>query len=119
GRPKEAIQSFEKAIRLNPIPPSHYLHSLGMAYREAERYEEAVTACEKAIRLEPNNLFAHLVLAATYSMLGQEDRARAEASEVLRIEPRFSMERLAKARPHIDPDNTARFADALRKAGLK
>jgi adenylate cyclase len=90
-----------------------------MAYREAERYEEAVTACEKAIRLEPNNLFAHLVLAATYSMLGQEDRARAEASEVLRIEPRFSMERLAKARPHIDPDNTARFADALRKAGLK
>ena len=32
GRPEEAILSLEKALRLNPFPPSYYLHNLGRAY---------------------------------------------------------------------------------------
>jgi adenylate cyclase len=119
GKPKEAALSLEKAIRLNPIAPSWYLYMLGMAYRETGRYEEAITTCKKAIKRQPNSIIAHLVLVATYSMLGQEDEARAAAGEVLRIDPKFSVKYLEKTRPHIDPANTARFADALRKAGLK
>jgi adenylate cyclase len=119
GKPKEAAFTLEKAIRLNPIAPSWYLYMLGMAYRETGRYEEAITTCKKAIKRQPNSIIAHLVLVATYSMLGQEDEARAAAGEVLRIDPKFSVKYLEKTRPHIDPANTARFADALRKAGLK
>jgi adenylate cyclase len=119
GRPQEAILSLEKAIKLNPIPPSWYLHRLGMAYREAGRYEEAITACQKAIHREPDNVFAYIVLASTYSVLGLQDEAHTAAAEVLRIDPKFSVEHFAKTRAHIDPANTARFADALRKAGLK
>jgi adenylate cyclase len=89
-----------------------------MAYREVGRYKEAITACQEAIRRQPNNEFAHLVLAATYIMVGREAEARAEAAEVHRINPKFSLQRWAKARPHIDPENTARLVDALRKAGL-
>jgi adenylate cyclase len=92
---------------------------LGIAYREAGRYEEAIAACQKAFQREPNNLFAHLILAATYIMIDRVGEARAEANEVLRINPKFSVERLMKVRPHIDPANTARLAEALRKAGLK
>jgi adenylate cyclase len=68
--------------------------------------------------LQPNNQFSHLVLAATYIMAGREAGARVEAAEILRINPKFSLQRWAKARPHIDPENTARLVDALRKAGL-
>jgi adenylate cyclase len=119
GKPEEGVLLVEKAIRLNPIAPSWYMQLLGMAYRETGRYEESITACKKAIKRQPNNIFAHLILVATYSMLGQEDAAHATAAEVLRIDPEFSVEYFAKTRPHIDPANTARFADALRKAGLK
>jgi adenylate cyclase len=119
GKPEEGVLLVEKAIRLNPIAPSWYMQLLGMAYRETGRYGESITACKKAIKGQPNNIFAHLILVATYSMLGQEDAARATAAEVLRIDPEFSVEHFAKTRPHIDPANTARFADALRKAGLK
>jgi len=119
GKPEEGVLSLEKAIRLNPIAPSYYFHMLGMAYREMGRYEESITACKKAIKRQPSNLFAHLILAATYIMIGREDEARAEATEVLRINPKFSVERFAKVRPHIDPTNTERFVEALRKAGLK
>jgi adenylate cyclase len=119
GKPEEAILHLEKSIRLDPFARSSYFHILGMAYREAGRYEEAITACQKAIQRGPNNLFAHMILAATYIMIGRDDEAHAEATEVLRINPKFSLERMVKVRPHIDPDNTARFADVLRKAGLK
>jgi TolB-like protein/class 3 adenylate cyclase/Flp pilus assembly protein TadD len=119
GKPEEGALLVEKAIRLNPIAPSYYLQMLGMAYRETGRYEESITACKKAIKRRPNNIFAHLILVAAYSMLGQEDTARATAAEVLRIDPEFSVEHFAKTRPHIDPANTARFAEALRKAGLR
>jgi TolB-like protein/Tfp pilus assembly protein PilF len=119
GKPEEAVLAIEKAIRLNPIAPSWYLQMLGMAYRETGRYEESITACKKAIKRQPNNIFAHLVLVATYSVLGREDEARATAAQVLRIDPEFSVEYFAKTRPHIDPANTERFVESLRKAGLK
>jgi len=119
GKPGEAVLSLEKAIRLNPIAPSEYWHIIGFAYREMGRYEESITACKKAIHRQPDNLFAYLVVAATYSLSGREDEARAAAAEILRISPKFSLDQFAEARPHIDPANTARYIDALRKAGLK
>jgi adenylate cyclase len=119
GRPEEAILALERAIRLNPNSPSWYLHMLGMAYRETGRYEESITACKKALQRQPTNIYAHLILAATYSLLNRQEEARAAAAEVLRISPKFSLDYLAKSRPHIDPANTARFIEALRKAGLK
>jgi len=118
GRTEEAIPNLQTAIRLDPFGPSYYFHLLGMAYRELGRYEEAIAACQEAIRRQPNNQFAHLILAATYIMVGREADARVEAAELLRINPKFSLQRFAKVRPHIDPENTARLVDALRKAGL-
>ena len=93
--------------------------ALGMAYREAGRYEEAIAACQEAIRSQSNNVIAHLVLCFSHIVLGREDDACAEAAEILRMSPKFSLELSAKVRLPIDPLNTARFADSLRKAGLK
>jgi len=118
-QPEKAIPLLEKAIRLDPIPPNWYLWSLGFAYRETGRYEDAITVAKKASHREPNDLIARIVLTLAYIELGREDEAHAEALEVLRINPKFSVGRWAKVRPHIDPANTARAAEKLRKAGLK
>ena len=52
-------------------------------------------------------------------MMGREKDARAEAAEVLRINPKFSLASLAKMLPYKDQSETDKVADALRKAGLK
>ncbi len=119
GRLEEAISAIDKAIRLNPFPPSWYFHFLGMAYREAGKYEESITVCKKALKLQPDNIYAHIVLAATYSLLSWQEEAQAAAAEILRIDPKFSLDYFAESRPHIDPANTARLIETLRKAGLK
>jgi len=118
-KPEEAISVLEKAIRLNPIPPSWYLYNLAMAYRDKGRYEEAISACKKVLHREPKNVITLLVLAATYSLSGREEEARVEAAEILRIDPKFSLEGLAKTRPHKNQANTKSYIDSLRKAGLK
>jgi hypothetical protein len=52
-------------------------------------------------------------------MMGREKEARAEAAEVLRIDPKFSLDSLAKMLPYKEQSETDKVADALRKAGLK
>ena len=118
-RPEEAIESLKKAIRLNPVPPSYYFVKLGRAYRMTEQYEEAIDSYKKALHLSPKNLFAHVELAATYILLGREEKASSAAAEVLRLHPKFSIERYAKGVPFKEQSETERLINALRKAGLR
>jgi adenylate cyclase len=119
GRPEEVLEFVKKAIRLNPIPPAYYLSYLGLAYRVSGQYEEAIPAYKKAIYKQPTFLFAHIGLAASYVYLGREEEAHTEAAEVLKIDPEFSLERLAKTYPFKKKADTDRYIGALRKAGLK
>lgn len=52
-------------------------------------------------------------------MMGREKEARAEAEEVLRINPKFSLEGFARKILLKDQDQKDRMVEALRKAGLK
>jgi adenylate cyclase len=119
GRPEEAIGLIEKAMRLNPHYPPFYIFQLGEAYRSTGRYEEAMAAYKKALTRNPNILPAHLGLATIYSELGREEEARAEAAEVLRINPKYSLEVWRQRSPYKDPAVLERMLAALRKAGLK
>ncbi len=119
GRPKEAIPIYQKAIRLNPYGSATSLWMLGAAYRVTGSFEEAVLAFKKALLRSPDMFFVHLSLAATYIEMGREKEARAEAAEVLRINPKFSLDNLAKTLPFKDRSETDRYIGALRKAGLK
>jgi len=119
GRPEEAIQLFQKAIRLNPLGPAFYFNMYGNALRVTGRLEGAVSEYKKAIQLAPDHFLAHLNLAATYSMMGREKEARAEAAEILRINPKFSVDSYAKVLYYKDQSENDRVVAALRKAGLK
>ena len=50
--------------------------------------------------------------------MGREKEARAEAAEVLRINPKFSLDSSAKAITYKDQSVRDKLVDALRKAGL-
>jgi len=119
GRPNEAIPFIKKAMSLNPFPPSIYLRDLATAYRLVGRNEEAIVEYKKSLQQNPDDLFAHLGLVVAYISLRREEEARAEAAEVLRIHPKFSLEHYAKTLPLKNQTDTERVVDALRKAGLK
>ena len=85
----------------------------------AGRYEEARASLQRYLSRYPNILPYRLVLAAVYSELGQIVEAQAEAAEVLRLNPNFSLEVHKQRAPIKDPAVLERHIAALRKAGLK
>jgi len=119
GRHKEALVEIKKALRLNPFPPNIYFLYLGHTYMYEGMYDESIAAYKRALRVQPNNLFTRLRLAAAYSLLGREDEAHAEAAEVLRINSKFSLEYFSKTVPFKNQADTEHLINALRKAGLK
>jgi hypothetical protein len=52
-------------------------------------------------------------------MMGREKEARDEAEEVLRINPKFTLDSLIKIIPYKDQSISDNYINALRKAGLK
>jgi adenylate cyclase len=117
GKPEEAIGMAEKAVRLSSMPS--YLFELGQAYCLGGRYEEGIVTLQKFLTHYPNLLHAQLFLATAYNEVGREEEARAAAAEVLRINPKFSLEVMKQRAPNTDPAVIERQVAALLKAGLK
>jgi len=92
---------------------------LGQAYRITGRIEEAVSAFKKCLLRGPDSIFPDLGFVGTYGMMGREKEARAEAAEVFRMDPNFSLDRFAKVFPYKDQSVTDNLINALRKAELK
>ena len=51
--------------------------------------------------------------------MGREREARAEAAQVLRINPKFSVDNITKTIAFKDQSQNDKVLNALRKAGLK
>jgi adenylate cyclase len=119
GRTEEALEAAAQALRLKGESAHGHLASVGTAYAVAERYEEAIGPLKQYLSHYPNILGAHLDLAAVYSELGKETEAQAEAAEVLRINPHWSLEVWKERVPYKEPVMLERVFAALRKAGLR
>jgi adenylate cyclase len=118
-RAEEAILILKKAIRLDPHAPEWYLHVLAGAYREIEKYEEATHWAEKAVQQNPKNVLSRVTLCSIYSLAGRMDEAFVQAKEIMRLNPKFSVERFARTDPQKNQVVKKRYIDALRNAGLK
>jgi tetratricopeptide (TPR) repeat protein len=119
GRTEEALAAAAQALRLKPLIADEHLAGVGTAYAVAGRYAEARAPLQHYLSRYPNILPVHLMLAAVYSELGQAAEARAEAAEVLRLNPKFSLAVHRQRMSIKDPVVLEQHLAALRKAGLK
>ena len=92
---------------------------LGRAYRIREQYEAAIAAYKKAATINPNDLFVYVDLAATYTLAGNEEKARDAAAEVLKRHPKFSIKHFVNSIPFKKQSENELLIKALSKAGLK
>ena len=118
GRYGEAIPFLEKAIRLEPITPVNFLNNLAWAYTSLAQYEKALPLWNKAIEKNPDYLFAYQGLTVAHQLLGNSDRARECAAEVLRIKPTITIAKLPTSLTVKNEFDRARFNNAYREAGI-
>ena len=118
GNHQEAVQPAEHALRLDPLGPPWWLRELGQTYYWVGRYEEAIYAYKKSLQRAPNDISTHIALTNAYSWAGRLEDARAQAREVLRINPKYCLEQDARVSQYKNQADRERYLDGLRKAGL-
>ena len=118
GKSKEAIPVIRKALRLEPIPPDNYVQQLALVHFQTGDCKEAIAACDKGLKRQPDHLVSRVIMAAVYGSCGKEKEARKEAAEVLRINPKFTVESFMGNTPYKNPVDRDRTSQGLRKAGL-
>ena len=118
GRPERSLELIRKAMRLCPVCPSWYFWVLGTAYRLTCQIDSAIGAFEAAIKRDADYLAPLVGLASTLGEVGREEDAKTSVSEILRIDPDFSIKKYMDGLSYRDPAESARFEDGLRKAGL-
>ena len=91
GRCEEAINLFEKALRVSPIPSVNVLYCAAAAYRDCKRYDECLVLAQKAIKLGPDSFLAHLKEADCYVLSDRLEEAKASATKALKIFPQFTV----------------------------
>jgi len=134
GKPTESIPLYKRALRQDPFPKSSKLflyEMFGSAYADAGQYNEALEVFKGQLdrfnkgEYKPRGPLwggaPHRWLAATYVMLGQMDKAREHAAELLRVNPKFPLARYEKllTRQYKNQADVERWIGALRQAGLK
>jgi adenylate cyclase len=115
GRPQQALQSLDLAMKLNPIPPNWYRENEGHILYHEQRYEEAIRAWGRATARRP---YVYRFLAACHAQMGRLDEARALVDQSLRLQPRFSLRAWAIFEPYLHRTDLEHMLDGLRKAGL-
>ncbi len=103
GRYQAAIESYLKAVRLNPEYGIAYTN-LGSTYLRAGMREEGLSAFRKASQLAGKNELAHFNLGVTYLDEALSEEAEAEFKTALQINPSFApakqfLQYIAKGRP--------------------
>jgi adenylate cyclase len=117
GLPEEAVQSFERAIRVSPVDPLLYftLTGMGNALIELRCFDEAIVAGKKSRRQNPSYPAAHRCLASAFAHLGRDAEAREAAARALEIDPAYTISAWITRGGH---PNSKLLIEGLRKAGL-
>lgn len=121
GDRNEAIAILKKARRVNPFDKKNVgvSNMLGNVYHMLGLYDEALIEYKKAIKIQQNHLGALMGLAATSAMMGSEEEAKKYAADVMRLNPKFTLENYSKTLPFKNAADIEMWINALRKAGLK
>ena len=118
GRPEEAIQHLETALRVDPMGPNICLHILGQALFMAGDTGRAEEMLLRRIEVSPETDSSRLLLASIY---GHEDRfeeAQKYWADIFRVNPDYSLKDRVAAWPFLDDSFPKHIVAGLEKAGI-
>jgi adenylate cyclase len=121
GAPADAIERFERAMRLSPLDPLAYFACAGMGFAHlfAGRSDEAASWARKASHEQPNWASPWRLAAIAYALSDRIVEAREAMTRLREIDPTLRLSNLARVVAAFRrPEDIARYTEGLRKAGL-
>jgi len=121
GRPKEALESFLTAERLDPHDPSQItrLYQIGLAHYFLRDYDTAVEVEKQALRSYPDHPWAYLWLTAALGQAGRLDEAKQALERLIAVAPKSIDMYVRQRLPWWRVEEYEHVLEGLRKAGWK
>jgi TolB-like protein len=120
GEPDLAIERLARAVRLSPLDPLTFVAQTAhaMAHFFAGRLDEASSWAGKVLRDHPDYQLALRIFAAANALTGKRDEARQAVERLRQLDPALRISNLKDRYPLRRPEDFARWAEGLRRAGL-
>jgi adenylate cyclase len=119
GRPGEALEPLDHALRLDPRYQPRTLGFLAIAYFGLRRFDDAVRESETVVGpLDYGIHFTLAFMAGAYMHVGRTEEAKATVRRLLGFYPGFTVERLRRLFPYKNSADMDFLCDALIAAGL-
>ena len=120
GEPDIAIAHFMRFQRMSPVDPLLVRMNSGIAfaYVLAGRYDEAASHAEQALNDDPNSHQGLRMAAISNALAGRIERARKAVARLRQIDPALRVSNLRNLTPLRRPEDVARVAEGMQKAGL-
>jgi tetratricopeptide (TPR) repeat protein len=126
GKPAEALDLVERAMRLNPHYPPRYLYQRALAEFGLKRREAAAASLERALQLNPDDYWSERLLLSVYGLLGRKDAAaelyakvqRGAESRGLAFQDPLTVTAMSFWYPFLKDADAQQFAEGLRRVGV-
>ncbi|MGY3622387.1 tetratricopeptide repeat protein [Bradyrhizobium sp. USDA 10063] len=120
GEPDVALKHGAYAMRLSPIDPAMFGMQGAIAYAHflAGDHDIALLWADKSMRENPDFLLSMCNFAASSALAGRVEQAKRTVARVLERDPDLRLSNLRNLTPFRRPEDLAKLADGLGKAGL-
>ena len=121
GEPDIAIEHLARAMRLSPLDPFMFTMQgvTAFAHFFADRYEQAASWAERAFRSKSNILGTLRIGAASNALACRPEEASKFMARALKLDPEMRVSNLKDRIGFFGrPEDFAKYAQALRRAGL-
>jgi TolB-like protein/cytochrome c-type biogenesis protein CcmH/NrfG len=120
GRSEEAELAIQRALRLSPHDPLSVIYLCAGTFTQyvGRNYKEAIRLAREVIRQRPDFVASHRVLVAAAGMAGEDDVAKAALQDLRRVQPKISLEWIAKRLPIEHDAEREHYLEGFRRAGL-
>ena len=120
GDPETAVERVNRAIRLSPQDPHMFIMqtAVAVAHFFAGRAAEAISWAEAALRGKSDGFIAACVATASRAQMGQPLETEKALARLLKIDPMLRISNLHDRFSIGRPEDLAKWAESLRKAGL-
>ena len=117
---KEAVRHTRHALKLSPLDPlKYYFDALAAsAALSAGQYQTALRLSERSFRLNRTHASTLRIMITALCNLGQIDQARLRATELIRLEPGFTVKRYLERSPGAPYKVGRTIAAALTDSGI-
>jgi TolB-like protein len=120
GRPDEAVEPLERALRLSPLDPLIFIVQMGFIFAHffAGRYEEALAYAKKSLAQNPTYVTAVIMAAVSAALAGREDEMTKAVGQLLKIDPSYKMSSFKNMWPLRREEDWAAFDKGLQLTRL-